>query len=559
MERHNTIKMIYFGGSMVESFVVKAGKGMMIRKKIYSAYAAVVLCIFLIFGCGSTDGGVESGLKSSTESSLETAAEATAEATGSSYKSPEESSVSEEDSAAPEENSAPSPIDEKGAYTSKEDVALYLHTYGRLPENFITKKEAKKLGWPGGGLDEYAWGKCIGGDYFGNYEGTLPESAGREYRECDIDTLHAKKRGGKRLIYSNDGLIYYSPDHYESFELLYPDNEGEEEGEPEKVSREKTEILPGEYDGFYRKLRQGKDVKILVNGDSIGAGSGATEGNSWTDLLKSYVESRYKVSCLVTNISMGGNSSYAGYVRENILNDDVSYDLMIICYGENDGRKTLPAEYEAIIRSAEKKYPSCNIISILESSQREYTKKIKAIEELSQYYDIPTADTIAAFNDSGKKYEELTVDVKHPNDEGYRLYFEELKKIIDTETENDTGVERIERAPLNPEAAEFDSFHYYPVEMLVRKDPLTWSLSLSERVSGIIGLYHPFCPSNGNIIINTDSKVCLIKPMQWTYDFRQDFIYKPGGEVHNAYRQIEISFPSAEMADGFKGIIFTGV
>ena len=110
-------------------------------------------------------------------------------------------------------------LDEAGTYTSKEDVALYLHIYGQLPSNFITKKEAKKLGWSGGGLEEYAPGMCIGGDYFGNYEGLLPED--KEYHECDIDTLGKKSRGAKRIIYSDDGYIYYTEDHYESFELLY--------------------------------------------------------------------------------------------------------------------------------------------------------------------------------------------------------------------------------------------------------------------------------------------------------------------------------------------------
>lgn len=108
-----------------------------------------------------------------------------------------------------------------GSYTTKEDVALYLHTYGKLPNNFITKKEARALGWTGGGLDDYAKGKCIGGDAFGNYEGLLPEKRGRTYTECDIDTLHKKSRGAKRIVFSNDGLIYYTDDHYESFELLY--------------------------------------------------------------------------------------------------------------------------------------------------------------------------------------------------------------------------------------------------------------------------------------------------------------------------------------------------
>ena len=112
-------------------------------------------------------------------------------------------------------------IDEDGSFTSKEEVALYIHTYGRLPGNFISKKEAQALGWSGGSLEPYAPGKCIGGSRFGNYEGLLPEKEGRTYTECDIDTLGAESRGAKRIVFSNDGLIYYTGDHYESFELLY--------------------------------------------------------------------------------------------------------------------------------------------------------------------------------------------------------------------------------------------------------------------------------------------------------------------------------------------------
>ena len=112
-------------------------------------------------------------------------------------------------------------IDEDGSYTTKDDVALYIHTYGHLPDNFITKKDAQALGWPGGSLEPYAPGKCIGGSRFGNYEGLSPEADGRTYTECDIDTLGADSRGAKRIVFSNDGLIYYTEDHYETFELLY--------------------------------------------------------------------------------------------------------------------------------------------------------------------------------------------------------------------------------------------------------------------------------------------------------------------------------------------------
>lgn len=123
------------------------------------------------------------------------------------------------------ETTEPLRIDREGSYTTKEDVSLYLYTYGELPQNFITKKEAQALGWEGGSLEPYAPGCCIGGSYFGNYEGLLPEESGRSYYECDIDTLGKSSRGAKRIVYSDDGLIYYTADHYETFTLLYGDPE----------------------------------------------------------------------------------------------------------------------------------------------------------------------------------------------------------------------------------------------------------------------------------------------------------------------------------------------
>lgn len=111
-------------------------------------------------------------------------------------------------------------LDEDGSYTTKEDVCAYLLQYGRLPANFITKREAEKLGWPGGSLEPYAPGKCIGGDRFGNREGLLPKADGRTWTECDINTLGKRSRGAERIIFSNDGLIYCTGDHYDSFELL---------------------------------------------------------------------------------------------------------------------------------------------------------------------------------------------------------------------------------------------------------------------------------------------------------------------------------------------------
>ncbi len=96
-------------------------------------------------------------------------------------------------------------VTEDGQYDSKDEVSAYLTEYGHLPSNYITKKQAQ------------APGCSIGGDRFGNYEGTLPDGS---YHECDLNTRGADKRGAERLVYADDGRIYYTADHYESFEEI---------------------------------------------------------------------------------------------------------------------------------------------------------------------------------------------------------------------------------------------------------------------------------------------------------------------------------------------------
>ena len=113
-------------------------------------------------------------------------------------------------------------IDRDGYYSTPEDVALYLYIYDELPDNYLTKAEARELGWEAseGNLWEVTDEMLIGGDYFGNREGLLPEEDGRDYYEADVN-YDGGFRGAERLVYSNDGLIYYTDDHYDSFELLY--------------------------------------------------------------------------------------------------------------------------------------------------------------------------------------------------------------------------------------------------------------------------------------------------------------------------------------------------
>ena len=162
-----------------------------------------VLALFLLSGCGASQAQAKSDNKNNkAESTVSVAANTPAQTESGNAKSG-------------------LTVDENGTYTSKDEVALYIHTYGHLPSNFITKKDAQNEGWPGhGSLGKCLPGMSLGGTRFGNYEGALPEKDGRVYYECDID-YDGGSRNAKRIVYSNDGLVFYTEDHYATFEQLY--------------------------------------------------------------------------------------------------------------------------------------------------------------------------------------------------------------------------------------------------------------------------------------------------------------------------------------------------
>ena len=117
----------------------------------------------------------------------------------------------------PAEEEAQGPIIEPQA------IADYIFQHGKLPDNFITKKEAQALGWDSSRnyVSDVAPGKSIGGDRFGNYEGLLPSKKGRTWYEADC-YYTTGKRNAYRILYSSDGLVYYTDDHYASFTQMFP-------------------------------------------------------------------------------------------------------------------------------------------------------------------------------------------------------------------------------------------------------------------------------------------------------------------------------------------------
>ena len=209
-------------------------------KKRFIGWAALVLAVALLAACGappldqSAGGSAPPAQTSATVQPPPPESQPPAPSPGTEEKAPESPPPAPEpdETEAPLEEPKPEPeeapgepgltVTEDGWYNTKDEVALYIHLYNRLPENYVTKNQAEQKGWQGGSVEKYTGeGTAIGGNRFGNYEGLLPKAKGRSYTECDINTVGKKSRGAERIIFSNDGLVYYTNDHYKSFEQLY--------------------------------------------------------------------------------------------------------------------------------------------------------------------------------------------------------------------------------------------------------------------------------------------------------------------------------------------------
>lgn len=303
---------------------------------------------------------------------------------------------------------------------------------------------------------------------------------------------------------------------------------------------------------FYQKLADGFDVNILVVGDSI-AENGQGE-NGWCTLLRNALKEEYCIGVQMTNVSMGGNTSYAGYVRTMALSDEIHYDLAIICYGQNDGTEGFSTNYESVIRAIGRRYPDCSIISILESSQREYTEKMTTIRSLCEHYTIPVADTIAAFNNSGKAYDTLTDDGVHPNGDGQEIYYETIKSVIDENVAAYTGKPG-EADAVNADVHKFDNFIWYGADTdFERVDDTTFTLNVSA--TGILGIDYTYESGENKADIYVDGELYKSPAVTFSYDFSQRHILIVSDNC-KVEEEIIIVFGSREQADGFLGMCFS--
>lgn len=308
-------------------------------------------------------------------------------------------------------------------------------------------------------------------------------------------------------------------------------------------------------DSFYQKLADGFDVNILIVGDSISEGAGASDdSHRWFNRMKQTIEDTYHVDVMINNVSLGGNTSYAGYVRTRLLEDGDIYDLAIVCFAENDPEEDFDLYYESVLRAIEEKCPNASIMTILESSQQDYTRKIQMVQQLSDYYHASVIDTIAAFQNSGKPYDVLAADSVHPSDEGQELYYYAIMETIQNGVHNHLGKPEPVEVPYNERVTMLDEMEYYALTTI--ENPLVYVLDISAEVS-TLGIDYVYAPDvSGPVQVYVDGELVSEFDTTWNQGFYQRHMWILQHDIH-IEDSIEIHLSDPKQAEYLYGLILS--
>lgn len=353
----------------------------------------------------------------------------------------------------------------------------------------------------------------------------------------------------------NEELLVKIEDEKESMKSLSDELKGQKKQIEELVrnaKEEKDEYVDLNSMGrnFYQKLKHGQDVRILIVGDSIGNGDGASnEAHKWENLLKDQIEEEYHSKVEITNVSMGGTTSFAGFARVKMLPEDENYDLAIICYGQNDDEENFGEYYESIIQELLKKYDGIELISILESAQKEYTSKMETIKWICGAYSIPVADTIGAFNASEIPYAELVSDGVHPNDTGHEIYEEVIFGVIH---------DKLVKNRLTEWNLDSENATYYALDQFERIDDTTWKASVSAA-NGRIGIYRNVLPGEAKIKVTIDDGQEIDLDETWPLELKKPDFYEISKDSYEIAGSVTIQFDSKDSADNFLGMLIVGL
>ena len=304
-----------------------------------------------------------------------------------------------------------------------------------------------------------------------------------------------------------------------------------------------------------QKLKNGEPVRMLIIGDSIGDGCGASgKPSKWFRLLCAMLKQRFGSECSFVDVSLGGNICYAGYVTALEM-DDTDFDLVIDIYGANDGVREFALYYEVLLRTLIKKFSRSTIIATIQNAVRKNQSKIDSIREIAGYYSVPVADSLKYFTDSGIDLSVLEPDGCHPSDIGQKLYADSYFDLICKMVECNVGYPTSGLPPLDENVLPFDNFVSFPADKFTRVSDTRFEIACGA-VSGMLGLELWHLPGDLSREIFADGVSVLKVDAKWPYNFAQKHIDIALKEL-SVKESIAIEFVSKELADGFCGIVLS--
>ena len=334
-------------------------------------------------------------------------------------------------------------------------------------------------------------------------------------------------------------------------------NEDAREAEKELAQAEaeaKAEALreKEQDDSFYQKLKDGFDVRILVLGDTVANGYGASsQDKTWAKLLEKSIEDNYRVEVTIDNEAILDSGAYASYARVKMM-EDKEYDLAVICTGTADNEETLPVYYEALLRAIQTKFRKCSVICIQEYMETENNARNLSILSLANAYNAYTADM---FNKMYADPAPYLQDGGYLNDAGHELYAETLSSVINSGVKSDTEFMITQKDPINEEAEKFDEFLYVPAERFTRSGR---QYSLETSVSGIVAFYFDVPPGENSFDVYVNRVKTLSYTVTNTISVPIEHIELVETEIKSS-RRIGVIFQSEELAEDFRGMCVTTI
>lgn len=305
-----------------------------------------------------------------------------------------------------------------------------------------------------------------------------------------------------------------------------------------------------ESDSFYQKLKDGFDVKILVVGDTIANGYGASSADAtWFNLVKKSIEEQYNVAVTLDNVSILDSGAYVSYARVK-MEEDEDYDLTLICTGANDAEETLPVYYEALLRAIRDTFTRCSAISIQEYMESDNNAKNMTIQSLSNAYNALSVDMYSQMVIDPTPYIQ---DGGYLNDAGHQLYADSIMSVIKKAVEDGTEYEVTQTAPIYTETLKFDQFQYVPADMFTRSGR---QYVIETSLTGIVAIDFDVYPGDNSFDFYLDRVKTASLVLTNAIASPVEHIELIEGEV-KANRRVGVIFATEEVADSFRGMCVT--